>query len=88
MSRRRPISERRAALGAAAVYSVAEAAELIPGSVDTTKAWLRQHGLVVAGPSGAEVVVWGDVVELLRTSRDGALSSTVRPGGMAVRLAP
>jgi hypothetical protein len=69
------------------VYSVQEAAELLPGGTDKARAWLVAMGLVLKGPGDAEVVFWGDVVEALQRS-SGRLAADRRRGGVAVTMAP
>ena len=54
------IAERRARLGSAAIYSLSEAAQLLPGSDKECRAWLRAQGLVRPGPGG-DVVRWDEV---------------------------
>lgn len=66
MRRDRDLHGDRLALGAAAVFTVSEAANLLHGNDAVNRSWLRDHGLVATGPNGGELVVWGDVLEALR----------------------
>lgn len=68
----------RLALGAAAVLRPSRAAELLPFDSGAALRWLRSQGLVrrvqVPDPEDAigrelEVVVWGDVLSVLRGER-------------------
>ncbi len=61
-----PIHERRIQLGLGAVFAPSEAAELLPMGYQRAMHWLRQRGLVRL-VEGAEVVVWLEVVDALRT---------------------
>jgi hypothetical protein len=58
-----------AALGTAAVLSVADAAAWLPMPAADAEAWLRSVRVVRklgVGQRGVEVVIWGDVVEAIR----------------------
>lgn len=59
-------AQARLALGAAAILTVVQAAELLPWSDATSRAWLRKRGLVHHHPELGEGVVWGDVLEAFR----------------------
>jgi hypothetical protein len=52
-------------LGAAAVLSVSDAAELLPGSHARRVAWLKARRLV-RDLDGDPVVIWGEVIDVLR----------------------
>ena len=63
-------SDPRLTLGTAAVLSVAEAAAWLPMEPDAAERWIRSAGIVRAmrfGGREVEVVVWGDVVEAIRS---------------------
>lgn len=62
-------AEDRLQLGAAAVLSPSRAAELLPWREGVAMAWLREQGLILTLPLG-EVVVWGDVIERLRSGAE------------------
>lgn len=59
----------RLVLGAAAVLSEAAAVDLLPLARKEAREWLRELGLV-RYLRGRRVVVWGDVLEALRTDAD------------------
>ena len=86
MRRNLSIAEVRAAQGHAAVLTVDAAAELLettPAAREQCKRWLHDQGLVMPKPWGqSSVVVWGDVVEAIRTSTTGTLAGARRPGGV------
>lgn len=63
------IDERRAAMGPSAVLSPTKAAELLPVRETEALAWLRGKGLVIEDPELGDVVIWGDVLEMLRQQR-------------------
>lgn len=63
-------------LGIAAILTVGDAAELMPGGYARRVAWLHAVGLV-KDLDGDQVVVWGDVLEKLRNERTVA---TKKPG--------
>lgn len=69
----RPATNARAAarltLGAAAVLPVAQAVQLMPLGDARARRWLRSRGLV-RDLDGAEVVIWGDVLEALRATTE------------------
>lgn len=71
------VAERRALLGEAAVYSLDDAVSLLPGKRETVVQWLRESQLVRPGPAG-DVVVWGDVLAMLRGA--GGRVSGAHPG--------
>lgn len=48
------------------VLSVSAAARALGGRRIDAVAWMRGVGLVHAGPSGRELVIWGDVLDALR----------------------
>ena len=79
----RPVSDRRLLMGAAAVLTVRQACELLPGHHSRARAWLERHGLV-RDFDGTEVVVWGSVLDVL----EGDRSSAPRPssGTSPVRM--
>lgn len=52
-------------LGPAAVVSLSDAAELLPGGYARRRAWLEARGLV-HDLDGDPVVVWGEVVDAVR----------------------
>ena len=56
----------RLALGAGALLTLNEAARLLPMSSGDARLWLRDSRLVV-DLDGRPVVVWGDVLNHLRT---------------------
>lgn len=62
-------AEDRLLLGAAAVLTPSRAAELLPWRESVAMAWLREQGLILSLPLG-EVVVWGDVIERLRSGAE------------------
>lgn len=61
-ARRKPIEERRARLGDAAIYSVRQAAELLPWETSDAVQWLHRMGLVRVVAGGREVVSWREVL--------------------------
>ncbi len=67
--------ERVALLRDAAVLRVGTAEQLLPWSRHVARAFLEDHGLVI-DVEGRKVVIWGDVLEVLRrsSSRGGAAS--------------
>lgn len=71
---RSQVDHDRLALGAAAIFSLGRAAELLNLSDKEAALWLRANDLVLL-LAGREVVIWGDVLDRLRTL-NGA-----RPGG-------
>lgn len=77
------IEHDRLQLGGAAVLSPSKAAELLPVRDADGVRWLREHGLVRHIAGLGEVVVWGDVLDLIRAG--GAVASerprSQRPGG-------
>jgi len=58
----------RLAQGLGAVYSPRRAAELLPGDDKRNRAWLRQQGLVHRTEVGKEVVIWAEVVDVLKAA--------------------
>lgn len=64
-------AERRRALGLGGVYSVSEAAALLPFSDADGRCWLREQGLVTIGARGKEVVAWAAVVQRLSPPPSG-----------------
>lgn len=61
-------AEDRLSLGAAAVFSPTRAAELLGGRESEALDWLRARNLIIRPPGlDREVVIWGDVLEALRT---------------------
>lgn len=56
--------DRRLLLGRAGVFSVTEAAELLPLSDNDARDWIRGKGLV-RRIGGKPLVVWGDVLDAL-----------------------
>lgn len=59
-------SAERLQLGAAAVLSPSRAAELLPVREADGIRWLRERELVRRVPGLGEVVVWGEVLDLIR----------------------
>lgn len=55
--------------GAAAVLPIREAVRLLPGRDAEIRTWLSTHGLV-RQLNGADVVIWGDVLEVLRADEE------------------
>lgn len=95
MRRERDLSTDRLTLGAAAVLSLTEAARILPGNEAANREWMRAQGLTFCGPSGAELVVWADVLDALprkatRKQRGRPESSGPRPpeGRISLRRAP
>ena len=76
------IAERRARLGSAAIYSLSEAAQLLPGSDKECRAWLRAQGLVRPGPGG-DVVRWDEVQAQLTLGAQLQLQARTRPEATA-----
>lgn len=76
------IAERRARLGSAAIYSLSEAAQLLPGSDKECRAWLRAQGLVRPGPGG-DVVRWDEVQAQLTLGAQLQLQPQGRPESTA-----
>lgn len=73
---------RRGSLGAAAIFSVNQAAELLPWRDADAVAWLREHRLVRRtwlGGESREVVIWGDVVEAFRSAPEDAQGAPEAP---------
>ncbi len=62
-----PPPDPRLALGAAAVLSPTQAAELLPGREAENMRWLRDAGLVRSRHGLPDVVIIGDVLEALRS---------------------
>lgn len=62
-----PQLDPRLALGAAAVLSPTQAAELLPGRESENMRWLRDQGLVRTRPGLPDVVILDDVLEALRS---------------------
>src|SRR5262249_47549302 len=58
-------SEARLKLGAAAVFSEAEAIRLLPCRDSTARGWLREHGIGQEHPQLGRIVLWGSVLALL-----------------------
>lgn len=56
----------RLELGAAAILSVVTAVALMPLAEADARRWLEEHGLV-HDLAGRRVVIWGDVLEALRS---------------------
>jgi len=52
-------------LGPGSVVPLAEAAELLPGTVDDVRGWLQEH-VPIAEFLGRPVVIWGDVLAAVR----------------------
>ena len=89
--RRSVRDEERLIQGVGAVFSVRRAAELLPGRDDNNRRWLRaQKGLIRKAANGADVVVWGEVLDRLpkRDGDEGRRSATSVPaaGGPRSRL--
>jgi hypothetical protein len=61
----------RAALGPAAVVSVAQAVEWLPWRAAEARAWLEAAGVIIRRPGlPAPVVRWGDVLVALAEERE------------------
>ena len=71
-----PVRDRRLLLGDAAVLSLDEACALLPMDKQAARAWLNRHG-VVRELGRNNVVVWGDVLTVLRGDTSGAERRTV-----------
>lgn len=78
----------RVTLGTAAVLSVEEAAAWLPMDAASAERWLRSTGIVRlmrAGDHEVEVVVWGDVVEAIRSDpAEGGPLTTWRAIALAI----
>lgn len=62
----RSVDDDRLAQGDAAVYSVADAARLLPWRDSDARAWLEKEGLIIRRPGlPGPVVRWRDVVAAL-----------------------
>lgn len=60
-------------MGAAAVLSVTDAAELLPARTEAARTWLRERGLIRTIPGIGEVVVWADVLAALQNAAEARL---------------
>lgn len=69
------VERRRRELGAGAVFSLSEAAELLPMRTAEAVEWLRAGGLV-RQLQGREVIIWGDVLARLRDGDPAPANST------------
>jgi DNA-binding transcriptional regulator YhcF (GntR family) len=81
------VEARRAALGEHAIFSVRVAAELLPGSIRENLEDLERAGIVYTW-RGQRVVVWGDVVRMVRgdaLALETAALPTPPQGGRLVR---
>jgi hypothetical protein len=66
-TRRRSLRDaERLAQGLGAVYTPRRASELLPGCDRRNRVWLRQQGLIHRADNGKEVVIWAEVVDLLK----------------------
>jgi hypothetical protein len=74
--------ESRLALGAAAVMTPRQAAELLPWGDSSALQWLQSRGLVHV-VDGRRVVIWGDVLDAIRGRPQDEQVPTP-----AIRLAP
>jgi hypothetical protein len=86
------VTDKRLALGRAAVLSVTEAASLLPLREADAIRWLRERRLVRTFPGTTrEVVRWGDVYEAIaagdepQVSRPAAKDDTLPRGGLVRR---
>lgn len=64
-------AQARRQLGEAAVLTPAQAAQLLPWDDASAGEWLRRRGLV-RRVDGREVVIWGDVLEAIRSGGQDA----------------
>lgn len=87
--KRASLAELRAALGESAVYTVREAARLLPGRESKNRAWIERQGIVTE-VDGRALVIWGDVLARMR-ERGGVTrrrrKTTERPAGPGMRRA-
>ena len=67
----------RLALGPAALLSLSDAAGLMPMGDAAAKRWMQEQG-IVRDLAGRRVVIWGDVLDRLR-SIPLAANATARP---------
>ena len=92
MAVRAAISNRgaqRLALGSGAVFSVAQAAGLLPIHDRDARRWIRDRGLV-RHLAGREVVIWGDLLDAVRSGDDVQPVERPAPGKglLRARLEP
>ncbi len=62
-------STRREAMGAAAVLTVQQAAELLPCADGEARRWIEAHGLV-RNVAGRPCVVWGMLLDVIAAEGD------------------
>lgn len=82
--RAQTLDSARLQLGAAAVLTPTRVCELLPLGETTVMGWLRARGLI-RKVAGADVVLWGDVLEAIRDH--GLARPAPAPRGATLRRA-